>query len=244
MRFKLSFVNASGENLVIPINYQYYLHSWFYDILSGADKSYAEWLHTKGFEAERKIYKLFTFSNLSFDRRKYRRVEDKLVIYPEAKGYLTMSFYVRDIAEKFIIGLFSGQQLNVKGNVFPVVELFRLKDPDFKEKMLYHTMTPVKISAFDDKRKTHIYLPPDVPEYERIFTENLKRKAAAVGLSGDADIKFRLKSEYRSKLITIKQGRRDESKNRGFLFVLFYPTSKLFMKKRCVDCNTKLILKN
>jgi ribosomal protein L44E len=33
-------------------------------------------------------------------------------------------------------------------------------------------------------------------------------------------------------------------KNRGFLFVLFYPTSKLFMKKRCVDCNTKLILKN
>lgn len=26
-----------------------------------------------------------------------------------------------------------------------------------------------------------------------------------------------------------------------FAFVLLYPTSKFFMKKRCVDCNTKLI---
>ncbi len=30
-------------------------------------------------------------------------------------------------------------------------------------------------------------------------------------------------------------------KNRGIIFALFYPTSKFFMKKRCVECNTKLI---
>lgn len=33
-------------------------------------------------------------------------------------------------------------------------------------------------------------------------------------------------------------------KNRGLFFVLLYPTSKFFMKKRCVKCNTKLIPKN
>lgn len=30
-------------------------------------------------------------------------------------------------------------------------------------------------------------------------------------------------------------------KNRGFVYALFWPTSKHFMKKRCVICNTKLI---
>jgi len=32
-------------------------------------------------------------------------------------------------------------------------------------------------------------------------------------------------------------------KNRGFIFALFYPTSKFFMKKKCIECNTKLIPK-
>jgi len=35
-----------------------------------------------------------------------------------------------------------------------------------------------------------------------------------------------------------------QHKNRGILFILLYPTSKFFMKKRCVKCNTKLLPKN
>jgi len=35
-----------------------------------------------------------------------------------------------------------------------------------------------------------------------------------------------------------------QHKNRGFFYAIFWPTSKHFMKKKCLVCNTKLIPKD
>ncbi len=219
MRFKFEFVSLSRQAVTIPLNYQYYLHSWFYSILSKADEQFAEWLHERGFVVKAYRYKMFSFSWLLFEKQAIQIVGDRMVISPNAQGSLIFSFYLDEIAEKFIIGLFTEQKINIRGTEFLIKTVKRLRDPKFETTMRYRTMTPVKVSLqLEQSQPT--YLSPDHPEYGRLIFDNLQKKLLSVGerVTVDDDLQFKLLSDYRSKLITIKAGSPAQNKVRGFMF--------------------------
>ncbi len=65
MRFKISLnIDKHTFGNRLPFNYQYELSAVIYKILANADQAFAEWLHDNGFVADKKIFKLFSFSRL------------------------------------------------------------------------------------------------------------------------------------------------------------------------------------
>lgn len=219
MRFKFDFISVSSKTESIPLNYQYYLHSWFYNILSRADEQFAQWLHDRGFTVKAYRYKLFCFSWLWFEKSGVQIIGDRMVIKPNAQGSLIFSFYLEEIAEKFIIGLFTEQKINIRGTEFLIKTVRRLSDPRFEKTMRYRTMTPIKVSLqLEHSQPT--YLAPDHPEFGRLIFDNLQKKLLSIGervTAGD-DLQFKLLGDYRSKLITVKSGSPQENKIRGFMF--------------------------
>ncbi len=219
MRFKFEFISVSSKAVAIPLNYQYYLHSWFYNVLSKADEQFAEWLHDRGFTVKAYRYKLFSFSWLWFEKNGVQIVGDRMVIKPNVQGSLIFSFYLEEIAEKFIIGLFTEQKINIRGTGFLIKTVRRLTDPKFETTMRYRTMTPIKVSL-DLGHGQPTYLSPDHAEFARLVFDNLQKKLLSVGerVSMDDSMQFKLLSDYKSKLITVKSGSPKENKIRGFMF--------------------------
>lgn len=67
MRFNLTLnIDKRLHNSLLPLNYQYECSALIYKILFNANQDYATWLHQNGFKADKKQFKLFTFSRFYF----------------------------------------------------------------------------------------------------------------------------------------------------------------------------------
>ncbi len=103
MELQLTFQNNSRTT--IPIDYQYYLSSWIYNILSKGDEKYASFLHDQGYRTNTngKIFKLFSFSRLFFeydqnkDRSAFivkRNISEIIKLFYKFSQYLIQCKYV------------------------------------------------------------------------------------------------------------------------------------------------------
>ena len=243
MRFTL-YLQILGNLRVLPINYQYPLHSWIYRTLQQAHADFSRFLHDEGYTVGHRTFKLFTFSPLRGEPYRIFRGEQRIGFYG-SEVRLGVSFWLPEAAEHFIRGLFMGQQFRLGDRISQVhLEVIRIEAqsrPLFTETMRYRTLTPVVVSAHVPGHKHAQYLPPDYPTYAERLLNNLLHKAEAVKLNvptkevaraSVADIsdkgparlsegwEFATLGTFRKKGITIKQHTPQQNKIIGYTYDL------------------------
>ena len=110
MRILLT-LNRTTKQRMLPMDYQYYVSAWIYNVLNQADKDFAQFLHDKGYgrQGETKLYKLFCVSRLNFGKPRLWK-EKKLFEISAHEIDLQISFDVPEAATNFIKGLFMSQE--------------------------------------------------------------------------------------------------------------------------------------
>lgn len=237
MELKITFSNPTA-NTPIPIDYQYYLSSWMYKIISKGDEEYAGFLHDTGYRiptsstietpslGRSRVFKLFNFSNLHIP--KFKIDKDMLYVQNETIS-LKARFKVDRALENFIKGLFTGQSLTIKNGFNQMAEFavtsVETDSIEFEETSLQlKALSPIVIS----KKRTDgsdEYLSPDHDDYEQLFFHNLLGKYMAAGGQlkpewQDAVHTFRLNrnKKVQSKLISITKPNQTPIKVKGYLY--------------------------
>ena len=224
MRFKIT-LNRTGRQRMLPMDYQYYLSAWIYNVIGKADPEFSDFLHNEGYSSGNKKFKLFCYSPLNFGRPTLWKEKALFEIHTN-QLFLSVSFNLAEAAEKFIIGLFNNQQVYV-GDQFNGLDLLvsqveRLPEPQLKSTMNYRAISPVVISLKDENNKYAQYLAPTVANYTDLLRQNLWNKYHSTPnvafLPEDLNFQFKLKGEPKSKLVTVKPYTPEQSKVRGFVF--------------------------
>ncbi len=131
MRVKLTFL-ASKRNTILPLNYNHAVAGLIYRTVGNASEEFAARLHDEGFEADRRRFKLFTFSRLFVKSR--RVIGDRMVLEaPEVS--LQVSSPVGDFIEHFVSGLFQSERFNIAGSEFTLAGAETIAPPEFSERM-------------------------------------------------------------------------------------------------------------
>ncbi|MDR1919242.1 MAG: CRISPR-associated endoribonuclease Cas6 [Tannerellaceae bacterium] len=221
MRFKLSLqIDSSIAGNLLPINYQYPLSSWMYGVIAKSNTAYSTWLHDNGFLASEgnKCFKLFTFSNLKINHAKL--IGDRLLLLSDTAD-LYLSFLPEKSTEAFIKGLFLEKDFSIGDKEsrvhFRVQSIEMLPSPFLGKEGCFKTLSPITITFHQES-----YLSPEAKKYGQLLVNNLKEKYRAYyqqAFTGNPDFEFKLFTQPKSKLITIKAGnQREETKVRGYLF--------------------------
>jgi CRISPR-associated endoribonuclease Cas6 len=210
---------------VLPANYQYPLSAAIYKIISSADAGYSQFLHDVGYSGSRahKRFKLFCFSSL---QAPYRMEGDRMVIkQPDIR--LTMGFLIPEAAEKFVIGLFRAQVIDIADQKSKAQFLITRVDtlpplpPTPQGGLAEAVMEPLSPVACGPKNASghYIFLPPDHPEFLYWLQQNLAEKLASAGIALQTMPIWEVltPTTYKSRLITIKAGTPAETRIRGFM---------------------------
>jgi len=223
MRFQLNLrVDSHVYGNILPINYQYELSAWIYRIIAQGDRLYAEWLHQNGYAEGHRNFRLFVFSNIYSPG--IRNQNDRLLFHSD-KASFYLSLLPEKSTEAFIKGIFREQVFSLGDRVskvqFSVQQVELIPSPDFSNSLVYKTLSPVVVTVGQENSQHARYVTPDEDDYGQLIINNLKEKYRLFyqkSFEGDTDFKFELLSPFRSKLIRIKAGTREETKVRGFVF--------------------------
>ncbi|HQN98571.1 MAG TPA: CRISPR-associated endoribonuclease Cas6 [Bacteroidales bacterium] len=239
MRFRIILnIDKRGGKDRLPINYQYECSAVIYKILSTSDSKFSEWLHENGFLADKKQFKLFTFSRLFIPQF---HVEDSMlkIISDTMEWQISL---VPDISTReFIQGIFKEQEFglgNKKAQIkCRVQSIEMLPPPEFKETMTFQTLSPLCLTL---KRQdgTDEYISPTHPMALTLIKQNLQDKYKAfIGKDfpdNECAFDFKATNQPRSSLITIKADTPQESKIRGFS-CQFQLTAPIELMKICYE---------
>lgn len=238
MRFKLT-LTPSRKGTIVPFNYAYRLTGWLYGLLHDAEPAYAQFLHERGYAVSpTKRFKLFTFSDLQIGRFDIRNDTDGItVLSPTVEWYV--SFYVERAAEHFLMGLFQNQTVTIASprhraellieRVESLPELLTSSTVRLK------TLSPMVVAEKDDTGMDQ-YLHPADALFGPLLIQNLIDKYRSIRLDARSyaldEFSFRLLPDWkpRSRLMTIKEGSREQTQVRGwynFLFELTGPREVL-----------------
>lgn len=174
MRVKLTLL-ASKRNTILPLNYNHAVAGLVYRTVGKASEEFAARLHDEGFEADRRRFKLFTFSRLNVKRR--RVIGDRMMLEsPEVS--LQLSSPVGDFIEHFVSGLFQSERFNISGAEFGLSEAETIALPEFTERMKFRALSPVTESMRDEQNRVRYLGLED--DWSEIVGRNLARKYEAL----------------------------------------------------------------
>ncbi len=224
MRFKITF-NRTGRERMLPMDYQYYLSAWIYKVFGKADMEFARFLHAEGYVLGNRRFKFFNYSPLDLGKPVLWK-ERSLFEMSSNNLSLKVSFRLGEAAEKFIIGLFTNQEAYIgdqyNGLELMVFQVERIGEAEIHPTMNYRAKSPVVISRKNEQDKYAQYLAPTDAEYEVLLRNHLLAKYVSLpqaeGMPVDFDFQFKLISDARSKLSTIKPYSPQQSKVRGYVF--------------------------
>ncbi|HPB05926.1 MAG TPA: CRISPR-associated endoribonuclease Cas6 [Prolixibacteraceae bacterium] len=224
MRFKISF-NRTGKQRMLPMDYQYYLGAWIYKVIGKADPGFATFLHEQGYADGNKNFKLFGYSPLNFGKPILWKEKSLFEINANTLT-IEVGFYIPDAAERFIVGLFTQQEVFVgdrfNGIDLTVSQVERLPDPTITETQQYRALSPVVVSIMPEGEKYARYLAPTDEDYTMLLKNNLVQKLKTIPntpvLPINFEFDFELKGSSKSKLATMKPGTAQQSKVRGYVF--------------------------
>lgn len=224
MRFNIELQRNSKQKM-LPIDYQYYIGAWIYKVIKNCDSEFSSFLHKQGYTSGNKKFKFFCYSPLKIKQSIFHKEKSLLEIRNNSLS-VQVSFYLPDIAERFILGLFKQQKVYIgdqyNGIDCIVNSIERLPSPPLNKTMNYTAKSPIVVSIMPHDEKYAKYLSPEDENYSELLKNNLLQKSEAVktNLKLPIDFSFRLipESKIKSKLITIKAYTPQESKIRGFVY--------------------------
>lgn len=234
MRLKLT-LNCVSEPRFIPVNYNYQLSAAVYLLLKFGSPEFSKFLHDSGYKIGNKNFKLFSFT---LKMHKYSIVENKEyegvffnLISPTVELLIT-SPLVDSFIKNFVIGTFEKQHLYILYKylktklIIKQVEL--IPDPQFTDEMNFRLLSPMvlpTLKEYNGKISTYYLRYGDNGVIENLKT-NLLRKYNLVYNKEIQPRYFEIefdKEDYQrrngnvSKLITIAEGTKYESKVKGIM---------------------------
>ena len=234
MRLKLT-LQCVSKPAVIPVNYNYQFSAAIYLLLKFGSPEFSEFLHDNGYNIDNKNFKLFTFA---VKLRKYEILQNCTfegchfsLLSPLIELYIS-SPLVEPFIRNFVIGTFEKQKVHIVHKQyitrFIIKEVELIPDPEFTNEMHFRLLNPMVLSTMvlRNGRLTPYYLRINDEGLEENLKNNLLRKYKLVhkkDLSLD-DFYLEFDKEYIqkrngvvSKLITIAEGTKNESKVKGIL---------------------------
>lgn len=181
-------LNLKFDELDLPIHYNHILQAVIYKWIN--DENYSRFLHDKGYEYNKRRYKLFTFSRLE---GKYKLdIQNKRIKYFEGAKLLISSlddeflkYAVENYIEKGSINIF-GKEIEIERICYIFPELDNVK---------FISKSPITVySTFerDGKKKTYYYNPME-EDFEELVRRNLIYKYKSFYGKDPDDIKFSIK---------------------------------------------------
>jgi CRISPR-associated endoribonuclease Cas6 len=228
MRITLE-LSRRKRTVTLPINNSYLVSSLIYNIVDQSSSEYAERLHEQGYRLENRAFKLFTFSPVyPGHSRKWVMHENGTMSTSEPLLHVTISSPKEEFIEHLVVGLLRETLVSIGKERFRVETVRKLDPPDFSDEMLFVMLSPLVCTTKREPGQYAQYLFPGDPEFRRVLFENLYRKyqtlhGKMIECNSD-DMEFELDQAYVErmtgkiqKLITIKEGRSDETKIKGTL---------------------------
>lgn len=237
MRLLITLQKEHGE--YVPINYQYPLSCALYRIIAKGDDAYASFLHEHGYG---KGFKFFTFSQI---RCPFKIEGDRMKLIGNELQF-QVAFHLPFAVESFIKGLFQSAQIDIADKkskiTFTVKSVESLPNPlqQYKENELVNIalepLSPIVVGLQNEKGN-YDFLPPDDDRYATSILYNWRNKIATSydNITAASTILMLeiipIKYPYKSRLITIKAGTREETKIRGWMnFILQVTAEKRFVE--------------
>lgn len=215
--------------VTVPINHSYLVSSLIYNVIDRSSSEYAEQLHEQGYRLENRAFKLFTFSPLNPGHHwKWVMHENGTMSSGEKSLHLTISSPKEEFIEHLVLGLLHEPFVWVGRERFRVETVRKLDPPVFSGDMRFVMLSPLVCATKSTPDQHPQYLFPGDPDFRRVLLANLCRKyEVLLGKSitcHENEIIFELDPAYVArvngkvqKLITLKEGRSDESKIKGTL---------------------------
>lgn len=232
MRLQLAL--QAARPFWLSLNYQHFLTAVIYRLIAAASEKHASWLHDVGHQAGTRTFKHFTFSRLLLPDRP--RIESGRILIHDRISW-KVSFCLPSSLEPFVVGLFSEQKFWLENpqNELRVETVESLPAPVFKSPMRMTCLSPILVKK-PYKRPGEVrlraeHLGPDHPEVSDYLYRNLLEKFNSLnhphvplGKEGErVDFRFLPDRDYLArrqgrvtKLITLYEGRPEETKNRAF----------------------------
>lgn len=237
MKFKLKLKNTGGTE--IPINYQYPMSAAIYKILAKGDGVYAQFLHEKGYG---KGFKLFSFSQLDFP---FKIEGDRMKLLSDEVTF-QIAFHLPEAMENFVKGLFKSEKIDIadkKSKVsFSVKSVESLPNPfqRYKENEIIEIqlkpLSPIVVGLRSDDGKYDFQSPDNIEFVDGVIynwrnkIESCFDEQASTSAFLMAEI-IPMKTQFKSRLITIKADTEEETKIRGWMnFGLKVTAEKRFVE--------------
>lgn len=226
MRLKLTY-RPEPRNMVISFNTNDFVTGYIYRSIKKASSVHARWLHDVGFTLDYRKFKFFTFSCLIIPHR--RLVHSGLKVLSQ-NVYLYISFLMPRTLENFVTGMFVDQDLylGIKDKNLILESTEVLPAPEFKQRMKFRTLSPIRCSIKSpDGRRTPKYLVPGDDELPSRLRENILNKYRTHYRKEPENDSFNFEFDEKyvndrggfkrmTSLITLKQGKPEQTKNRVF----------------------------
>lgn len=176
MRLKLRLESKEGA-VTLPFHYNHLLQSMIYQKL---DEALAEWLHEKGYQYEKRRFKLFTFSRIL---SKVLRLDHKnKTITFKSPLNLKISALETEILESLAIHLVKEPQVTLNGTSCQFVAVEVEMPVQSEGPTLVSAISPITVYSTlftgEGRKKTYFYNPWE-KEFNLLILENLKKKTLA-----------------------------------------------------------------
>ena len=227
MRLKITLNLNRGRRNQLPFNYQHALGSWVYGVIEGASQSYAAFLHDKGYLDGHKAFKFFTSSELDLYPYKIKKEQGLFHLQGDTIDF-QISFLMENAFEEFVKGLFLHKEgfLGNKDNkiTFRVGRVESIVDPEFKNTMVYNTISPIFLSAKQGEKVLHLHPKEHENLYADYLIRNVKEKMKVFQLQNVEDdlavdstelYLFKLLEFKNTRLIRIRSNTNQETRNRA-----------------------------
>ncbi len=199
MRVRIIF-QADGP-VWFPWHYPEQLQGFAYRTIEKASPELAARLHSEGFVVGSHRYKLITFSWLYPSSAVQK--EKGLLMEPPINWWVSSP--IAAVMEAFLYGLLTWSEVSLGGQKVFVDKVEVEPCPGFGEEATLETLSPIVASTGvrEGERLHKVFLSPESPDFSRVITENLQRKAVALWgkeMPGEVEVK---PLKYRSRLVTV-----------------------------------------
>lgn len=167
MRLEIELFSKTKKR--INLNYNYYLSSAIYKLLAQHDNDFSTMLHDKGYEINRKKFKLFVFSKLIPNSYK---IENKHMVINKGITKLYVNSPIPQFIECLANSLLKQEQFRIGEEQFLIRNVYIRDAVDFQYETEFITLSPIVVTTGEERdgkikaRSVHIT--------ENKFIENIK----------------------------------------------------------------------
>lgn len=196
----------SDREIILPYNYNHIVQGFLYRFIN--EETFSKFLHDTGYGYEKRIYKLFSFSNLLADSFVADRVNRKFIFPKE------IALYVSSVDNDFFRYIFSSlireeEVFRLGSNEVRIVKI-ALIEQAIQETMKVMTLSPITAyNTLTDSfgRKKTYYMNPREKDFSEYIRSNLIKKYSSYYGKEAEDTRFQIRSLGRTKekVITYKR---------------------------------------